>query len=116
MQVRIPFLKMHMPELESLPEPRRQEVLARCAADPSMQALAKRHAILVRIGPAILVIGLIAYLVLSRTEVDPRIITVVQVGAMIISVAWIAGSVLLYHRRSSRQLRLLVRAALGKEV
>src|SRR4051794_28424512 len=54
MQARIPFLKMHVPELESLPKPQRQEVLAQCAEDPSMRALAKQHMILTRMGQAIL--------------------------------------------------------------
>jgi hypothetical protein len=115
MRVRIPFLKMHVPELESLPEPQRREVLARCAEAPSMRALVKQHTILTRVGQAILAIGLIAYFILSRTGIDWRIIVSVQVGAMVISVACIAGSVLLYHRRASRQLRLLVRATLGRE-
>jgi hypothetical protein len=115
MPVHIPFLKMRVPELESLAKPQRQEILARCAEDPSMRALVKQHMILTRVGQAILAIGLIAYFILSRTGIDWRIIVFVQVGAMVLSVACIAGSVLLYHHRTSRQLRLLVRATLGRE-
>ena len=114
MQVRIPFLMTHVPELASLPEPRRQEVLARCVSDPSMRALAKRHMMLMRLGWAVLPIALIAYLLLSLTGADPRIIGVVLVGGMVAAVGVIVA-LLLYHRRSSRQLRVLVQAAVATE-
>ena len=109
----IPFLKIYLPELASLPETRRQEVLARCVNDPSMQALAKRHIKLVRLGLLMLPVALIAFLVLSRTEVEARIISVVVIGAMLTPLVVMVGSLLLYHRRSSRQLRVLVQAAVG---
>ena len=115
MQAHFPFLKTHLPELASLPEPRRREVLARCLDDPSMQALAKRQMTLMRLGWAVLPIALITYLVLSRTGVDARIIGAVLVGGMVVAVAVMVSSVLLYHRRSSRQLRVLIRAAVGTE-
>src|SRR3954471_10875583 len=113
MQVRIPFLKTHVPELESIPEPRRKEVIARCANDPSMQALAKRQLRLARLGLAVLPVALIAYLVVSRTRADPRVGTVILIGGMITSVVVMVGAVLLYHRRASHQLRVLVQAAIG---
>ena len=115
MQVRIPFLKTHLPELASLPEPLRQEIIARCAKDPSMQTLAKRQVLLMRVGWGVLPLALIAYLVLSRTNVDPRIISVILVGGMVMSVALMVGSVLLYHRRASRRLRILVQATIETE-
>jgi hypothetical protein len=115
MQVRMPFLKTHVPELASLPEPRRQEVLARCVSDPSMQALAKRHMTLMRLGWAVLPVVLIAYLVLLRTAADARIIGVVLIGGMVTAIAVMVGSVLVYHRRWSRQLRTLVQAAVATE-
>jgi len=113
MQVRIPFTKTHLPELEALPEQRWREVLARCADDPSLKALAKRHILLMRLGWAVLPLGLIVYFVLSRTSVDPRILGAVLVGAMVTSIGVIVGSVFFYHRRASRQLRLLIQAAVG---
>ena len=115
MQIRIPFLKTHVPELALLPEPQRQEVLARCVNDPSMQTLAKRYMTLMRLGWAVLPVALVAYLVLSRTGIDPRIISVVLIGGMVTAVVVMVGSVLLYHRRSSRQLRMLVQAAVATE-
>ena len=115
MQVRIPFLKTQVPELASLAEPRRQEVLARCVSDPSMQALAKRHMTLMRLGWAVLPVALVAYLMVWRTGIEPHIISVVLIGAMVTAVVVMVGSVLLYHRRSSRQLRMLVQAAVAAE-
>ena len=115
MQVCIPFLKTHLPELASLPEPQRREILARCADHPSMHALAKRHMTLMRVGWAILPIGVIIYFVLSRGNVDPWIVTFTLVGTMAAAVAWMVGSLLRYHRRSSRQLRSLIQAAVEVE-
>ena len=115
MRVRIPFLKTHVPELASLPEPQRQEVLARCVNDPSMHALAKRHMTLMRLGRAVLPVALIAYLVLSRTGIDPKTVFWFLACAMVTAVVVMVGSVLIYHRRSSRQLRALVQAAFRTE-
>jgi hypothetical protein len=76
-----------------------------------MHALAKRHMTLMRLGWAVLPVALIACLVLSRTGADPRLLGVVLVGGMVTAVVVMAGSVLLYRRRSSRQLRALIQAA-----
>ena len=99
MQVRLPILMTHIPELAALPEPRRQEVLDRCANDPSMQVLRKRCTMLVRLGWAVLPVGLIAYLVLTRTAINPKIIFWFLVVAMVTSVTVMVGSLLLYCRR-----------------
>lgn len=115
MQIRIPFSKTHLPELASLSAERRQEVFARCLNDPSMQALAKRHMMLMRLGWAVLPVALIASMALSHTSVDPRIIGVVLVGGMLLAVVVMVGSVLRYHRQSSRQLRTLVQEAVSTE-
>ena len=70
---------------------------------------------LVRLGWAVLPVALIAYLILSRTGIDPRLIGFVLVGGIVTSVAVMVGLLLLYHRRSSRQLRVLVQAAVTAE-
>ena len=55
----------------------------------------------------------VGYLVLS--SVDPRIISVVLVGGMLTAIVGMVGSLLSYHRRASRRLRLLIQAAVGTE-
>ncbi|HEY7116973.1 MAG TPA: hypothetical protein VH475_10325, partial [Tepidisphaeraceae bacterium] len=102
------------PELTPLPQARRQEILARCADDPTMRSIARRHVMLMRAGWAILPVGLIASLVLWRAGADPRVMIGVLVAAPCTAIAWIAGSVLRYHCRSSAQLRSLVRAAVAR--
>jgi 1,4-dihydroxy-2-naphthoate octaprenyltransferase len=111
MQVRIPFLKISVPELESLPMSRQEEILAH----PSMSQLAKRHMMLMRLGWAFLPIGLVAFLVLSHTDIDPRIISYIFLGSMAASVTWMVGAVILYHFRSSRQLHSLALSTFPKE-
>src|SRR4051812_15719085 len=113
MHLRLPFLKTHLPELESLPEPRRQDLLARCLDDLSMQALARRHMRFMRLGWAILPLALVTYLILWRTGAEARILIGVLVGGIVSAMLVMVGSVLLYHRRSSRQLRVLVQAEVG---
>jgi hypothetical protein len=113
MHLRLPFLKTPLPELASLPEPRRQELLARCLDDLSMQALAGRHMRFMRLGWAILPLALVTYLILWRTGADSRILIGVLVGGIVSAMLVMVGSVLLYHRRSSRQLRALVQAEVG---
>ena len=78
-----------------------------------MRALRKRCTTLARLGWAVLPIGLIVYLVLTRTAVDLKVIFWFLAGAMATSVTVMVGSLLLYHRRSSHQLRLLVQAAVA---
>jgi hypothetical protein len=80
-----------------------------------MHAFARRQILFMRLGGAVLPVALIAYLVLSRTSVDPRIISVILVGGMLVAVTMMVGSVLLYHRRASRQLRILLQAAIETE-
>lgn len=111
MQIRIPFLKTRVPELASLTEPRRREVLAQCLNDPSMQVLAKRHMVFMRLGGAVLPLALIAYVFLSQTGIEPKIVFWFLVCAMVTAVVVMVSSLLIYHHRSSRQLRRLVQAA-----
>ena len=113
MIVRVPFLRTDLPELRAIPEPQRQKLFARCADDPSMRALARRHLWMMRAGWLLLLAGLLVSLLLHWRGVDPSITIPILLGAMTAAVIWTVVTLVLHHRRSVRQPRSLLAGASG---
>jgi hypothetical protein len=105
---RIPFLKTRTPEFVAMPAAARAEFLARCNDDPSMKALARWHMNLMRIGWGFLGAAVGAYFVFGGAQAGFGFAGVVLASTIVIAILWVPLSIVLYHRRATRQLRRLL--------